>query len=164
MSAEKVSKKTETTAKKAESKKADSKSAAMALHIGKLVRKHLEEVGMTKSEFARRLDTSPQNIYGIFKRKSIDTNLLKNISTILNYDFFQYYASGALYVSEDRAPYGKERVISALDLQKEMERLKKDFDIVRTENNYLKEILQLMKDKQIKTEKVLERPEKMAKR
>lgn len=142
------------SAKKAEApKKADNKPA-LTLHIGKLVRKHLEEVGMTKSEFARRLNTSPQNIYGIFKRKSCDTELLKNISVILNYDFFQYYASGALYVSEDRAPYGKGTVISALDLQKEMEKLKKDHEVLRNENNYLKEIVQLMRDKSGKKEKV----------
>ena len=131
-------------------KKSESKTTALSLHIGKLVRKHLEEVGMTKSEFARRLNTSPQNIYGIFKRKSIDTELLKNISTILNYDFFQYYASGALFVSEERAPYGKGTVISALDLQREMEKLKKDYEVVKNENTYLKEILQLLRDKQEK--------------
>lgn len=131
-------------------KKPEAKTTALSLHIGKLVRKHLEEVGMTKSEFARRLNTSPQNIYGIFKRKSIDTELLKNISTILNYDFFQYYASGALFVSEERAPYGKGTVISALDLQREMEKLKKDYEVVKNENTYLKEILQLLRDKQEK--------------
>lgn len=142
-------------AKKSESpgRKSETKAPALSLHIGKLIRKHLEELGMTKSEFARRLDTSPQNIYGIFKRKSIDTELLKNISTILNYDFFQYYASGALFVSEDRAPYGKGTVISALDLQREMEKLKKDYEAVKTENNYLKEIVQLMRDKQQKRDK-----------
>lgn len=143
-------------AKKTEAGKkteASSKSPALSLHIGKLIRKHLEEVGMTKSEFARRLNTSPQNIYGIFKRKSIDTNLLKNISIILNYDFFQYYASGALFVSEDRAPYGKGSVITALDLQKDMEKLKKEYESVKTENAYLKEIVQLMKDKLSKKEK-----------
>lgn len=144
-----ATKKTE-TGKKSE---AASKSPALSLHIGKLIRKHLEEVGMTKSEFARRLDTSPQNIYGIFKRKSIDTNLLKNISSVLNYDFFQYYASGALFVSEDRAPYGKGAVISALDLQKEMEKLKKEHETLKTENAYLKDIVQLMKEKLAKKEK-----------
>lgn len=143
-------------AKKSESTKkteSSSKSANLSLHIGKLIRKHLEELGMTKSEFARRLHTSPQNIYGIFKRKSIDTELLKNISIILNFDFFQYYASGALYVSEDRAPYGKGSIISALDLQKDHEKLKKEHETLRTESVYLKEIVQLMKEKLAKKEK-----------
>lgn len=119
----------------------------MAIHIGKVIRKHLEEAGMTKSEFARRLETSPQNIYGIFKRRSLDTDLLKNISRILNYDFFQYYSSSALVVHDEKAPYGKERVLTAIDLQKEVEKLRKEVDVLRNENQYLKEIHQLMKEK-----------------
>lgn len=126
----------------------------MALHIGKVVRKHLEEVGMTKSEFARRLETSPQNIYGIFKRKSIDTQLLKDISNVLNYDFFQYYTTAALVVQEEKASYGsKDKVFTALDLQREVEKLRKDLEILKNENQYLKEIHQLMKEKQAKREK-----------
>ncbi|HTF03558.1 MAG TPA: helix-turn-helix transcriptional regulator [Bacteroidia bacterium] len=123
----------------------------MAVHIGKIVRKHLEEAGMTKSEFARRLETSPQNIYGIFKRKSIDTELLKEISAVLNYDFFQYYSTGALLVHEDKANYGK--IMTALDLQREVNKLKQDLEILKNENQYLKEIHQLMKEKQGKKEK-----------
>lgn len=123
----------------------------MALHIGKVVRKHLEELGMTKSEFARRLETSPQNIYGIFKRKSIDTQLLKEISTVLNYDFFQYYTTAALVVHEEKANYGgKDKVFTALDLQREVEKLRKELEILKNENQYLKEIHQLMKEKQSK--------------
>ena len=139
--------------KKQETVAKTEKSSKAALHIGKLVRKHLEELGMTKSEFARRLDTSPQNIYGIFKRKSLDTELLKNIGSVLNFDFFQYYGSGALYVNEDRPTYGKEKVLTALDLQRELDRLKKEHETLRQENNYLKEIVQLMKEKQTKKEK-----------
>lgn len=152
MKAEKNSKTaaaSKTAASNGKAAAANSKAVA-ALHIGKLVRKHLEELGMTKSEFARRLDTSPQNIYGIFKRKSIDTELLKSIGSILNFDFFQYYGSGALYVNEDRPTYGKEKVLTALDLQRELDRLKKEHETLKQENNYLKEIVQLMKDKQSK--------------
>lgn len=122
----------------------------MAIHIGKIIRKHLEEAGMTKSEFARRLETSPQNIYGIFKRRSVDTELLKSISRILYYDFFQYYSSGSLIVHDEKAPYGKDRVLTALDLQRELEKLRKEVDFLRNENHYLKEIHQLMKEKQSK--------------
>ncbi len=126
----------------------------MAAHIGKIVRKHLEEVGMTKSEFARRLETSPQNIYGIFKRKSIDTQLLKEISAVLNYDFFQYYTTAAMVVNEEKAGYGpKDKVFTAMDLHREVESLRKDVEILRNENQYLKEIHQLMKEKQAKKEK-----------
>jgi hypothetical protein len=124
----------------------------MAIHIGKIIRQHLEEAGMTKSEFARRINTSPQNIYGIFKRKSCDTELLREISRVLNYDFFQYYASTALVVNEDKAPYGKMQVKTAMELQAELETCKKELEILRNENAYLKEIHKLLKDKGSKKE------------
>ncbi|MGL4596730.1 MAG: helix-turn-helix domain-containing protein [Bacteroidia bacterium] len=119
----------------------------MALHIGKIIRQHLDEVGMTKSEFARRISTSPQNIYGIFKRKSIDTELLREISRVLSYDFFQYYASTSLVVQDDKAQYGKSQVLTAMELQRELEMCKKELDILRSENTYLKEIHKLLKEK-----------------
>lgn len=36
---------------------------------------------------------SPTNIHKIFKRETIDTGLLQNISEVLEYDFFSHYAS-----------------------------------------------------------------------
>lgn len=120
----------------------------MALHIGKLIRQHLEEVGMTKSEFARRISTSPQNIYGIFKRKSCDTELLRDISKVLNFDFFQYYSTSALIMDEKGG--GKGGVITAMDLKRELDNNRKELDILRSENEYLKEIHRLMKEKATK--------------
>jgi len=110
------------------------------LHIGKTIRKHLEEKGMTKSEFARRISTSPQNVYGIFKRKSIDSDLLKQISICLDFDFFQYYSTTAMV-----GP-GQE-VITAMDMKRELDQAKKDIELLRNENEYLKEIHRLLKEK-----------------
>lgn len=61
----------------------------MEMHIGKLIKERLQETGMKKSEFARRINKTSQNIYDIFERKSIDTGLLMTISEILRYDFFE---------------------------------------------------------------------------
>ena len=63
----------------------------MEIHIGKLIKNRLQETGMTKSEFARRINKTSQNVYDIFERTTIDTGLLINISTILEYNFFEPY-------------------------------------------------------------------------
>ena len=63
----------------------------MEIHIGKLIKNRLQETGMTKSEFARRINKTSQNVYDIFERTTIDTGLLINISTILEYNFFERY-------------------------------------------------------------------------
>jgi transcriptional regulator with XRE-family HTH domain len=117
------------------------------LHIGKLIRQHLEEKGMTKSEFGRRINTSPQNIYGIFRRKSIDTNLLQTISQVLEFDFFQYYTSGMAGDPQSDKPTKDFRTMQ--QLLQENESLKKENTILVNEVGYLKEIYELNKKKSV---------------
>jgi len=61
------------------------------IHIGKQIKKVLEENGIGVSEFARRINTNRNNVYDIFQRESMDTSLLKKISTVLHHDFFRHY-------------------------------------------------------------------------
>jgi hypothetical protein len=63
----------------------------MTVHIGNKIKASVNEKGMTVSEFGRRINKSRENVYSIFKRKSIDTALLVTISKVLDHDFFQYY-------------------------------------------------------------------------
>jgi hypothetical protein len=62
-------------------------------NIGSKIRGVVEKKGMTVSEFGRRINKSRENVYSIFKRKTIDTGLLVTISKVLEHDFFQYYTS-----------------------------------------------------------------------
>jgi hypothetical protein len=64
----------------------------MEIHIGQMIKARLEETGMKKSEFARRINRTSQNVYDIFQRKSIDTDLLSTISHILDCNFFEPYS------------------------------------------------------------------------
>jgi len=65
----------------------------MVIHIGNKIKNVLIKKGMTVSEFGRRINKSRENVYSIFKRKTIDTGLLTTISLVLEHDFFQYYTS-----------------------------------------------------------------------
>jgi transcriptional regulator with XRE-family HTH domain len=56
--------------------------------IGQLILDRLNQKGMTKSEFSRRINKSRQNVQDIFKRESLDTKLLSDISEVLEYNFF----------------------------------------------------------------------------
>ena len=47
----------------------------------------MSNTGMSVSEFARRLNCHRQNVYDIFKRKTIDVTLLQRISKVLEHDF-----------------------------------------------------------------------------
>nr|WP_077154714.1 hypothetical protein [Bacteroides bouchesdurhonensis] len=61
------------------------------IHIGKLIEKEVYKQNISISWFAQKLYCDRTNIYKIFNRQSIDTELLLRISKILKYDFFLYY-------------------------------------------------------------------------
>ena len=61
------------------------------LHIGNLIKEELEKQERTVSWFARKLCCDRSNVYKLFKRSTIDTELLLRVSKILNYDFFELY-------------------------------------------------------------------------
>lgn len=66
----------------------------MKIHAGKKVKEHFAASGLSVSEFARRLNCHRQNVYDIFKRKTIDVTLLQRISRVLEHDFVsEIYAS-----------------------------------------------------------------------
>ena len=61
------------------------------IHIGHKIQEVFEETEHSISWFAKKLNFDRTNIYSIFNRKSIDTDLLFEISEILHYDFFSIY-------------------------------------------------------------------------
>ena len=61
------------------------------IHIGNLIETELRRQERSVSWFARKLCCERTNVYSIFKRQSIDTDLLLRISQILHHDFFSIY-------------------------------------------------------------------------
>jgi len=57
--------------------------------IGQIIKERVEASNMEVTAFAKAINKERSNIYDIFKRSSIDTELLKKIGQILNYDFFE---------------------------------------------------------------------------
>ena len=62
------------------------------IHIGQLIEAELIRQERTISWFAKKLCCDRTNVYSIFKRQSIDTELLLRISITLHYDFFALYS------------------------------------------------------------------------
>lgn len=54
-----------------------------------LIKEKMAERGLSSSAFARLLHYERTNIYKIFKRSSIDVDLLIRISEVLEYDFLR---------------------------------------------------------------------------
>ncbi|MEM0996796.1 MAG: hypothetical protein AAGN35_06945 [Bacteroidota bacterium] len=64
----------------------------MDIHIGALVKQRAKDLRIGPTELGAKIDTSKQNVYGIYKRKSIDTRLLVKLCYALDYDFFRVYS------------------------------------------------------------------------
>ena len=58
------------------------------IHIGKAIRAELQRQERGVSWLARHLACDRSNVYRIFRKKSLDTELLSRICTILQHDFF----------------------------------------------------------------------------
>lgn len=78
------------------------------MHLGRLIQTYLskEPKEHTVTWFARQLNCHRVNVYDIFSRRTIDTELLWRISTILNHNFFidianEFNNSGSLRQSSD---------------------------------------------------------------
>lgn len=62
------------------------------VNIGQCIKDELERQERSVSWLARKLNCHRSVVYRIFNKNSIDTNLLKSISEILDYDFFKEYS------------------------------------------------------------------------
>lgn len=62
------------------------------IFIGKLIEEELHRQELTVTWLSRKIHCDRRNIYDIFARASIDTNLLYRISLALQKDFFALYS------------------------------------------------------------------------
>lgn len=63
------------------------------IHIGEKIKQVMKVQGRKASWLADQLGCERGNIYDIYKRQYIDTNLLMKISRLLSYDFFSLYSN-----------------------------------------------------------------------
>lgn len=70
------------------------------IHIGQEIKKELQVQERSIAWFARKLYCDRSNIYDIFRRRSIDTDLLLRICVILNCNFFEFYNNELLILRE----------------------------------------------------------------
>ena len=60
------------------------------IHVGKLIKERLKEEGKSVVWLAQELGCHRTNVYNIFEKSSLDTNILRRISIIMQYNFFEY--------------------------------------------------------------------------
>ena len=64
-----------------------------SIHIGKIIEEELRRQERTVTWLSRKIHCDRRNIYDIFSRTSIDTDLLYKLSIALNKDFFAHFSA-----------------------------------------------------------------------
>lgn len=59
------------------------------MHIGRHIKETVEKQGRSHSWFARQLNMVRPNVYNIYLRSSVDSELLQRISVVLGHNFLQ---------------------------------------------------------------------------
>ena len=70
------------------------------MHIGKMIQREFKKSGMTAQAFADAIACNRQNVYKIFEKPDISTNLLRRISLILKHDFFNEISENDKFCTE----------------------------------------------------------------
>ncbi len=65
----------------------------MSVHIGNIIKEAVKKRGIKVTAFADEINCSRRNVYEIFKKKNIDTELLLMICDKLNENLFLHYIS-----------------------------------------------------------------------
>lgn len=65
------------------------------IHIGQAILDVLREKGMPKRQFAIKLGKQATNINRLFEKESIETSLLQEVCSVLDYDFFKLFTTSA---------------------------------------------------------------------
>jgi hypothetical protein len=97
----------------------------MDVHIGSIIKSRAKAIRLGPTELGMRIETSKQNVYGIFKRKSIDTELLVRISVALDHDFFLYLSKSLNGSVQRPSDAGKSPSKNAAALARENEYLRR---------------------------------------
>ena len=119
--------------------------AGMAINIGEKVKLRAKQLRIGPTELGKLIDTSKQNVYGIYKRKSIDAEILRKLSAALNYDFFEYYRipeDTNKIVMDPGAKYGQKN--QKYVPLKEYQKLKAEYDNLKEKFELLKRVNELL--------------------
>lgn len=63
------------------------------INVGLAIEQRINELGITKSEFGRRIGIPNQNVNRVLSKSSIDSDKLVDICNALDYDFFKLFSS-----------------------------------------------------------------------
>lgn len=120
------------------------------VHIGKKIKEVIDNSPVSVTDFASRINRSRDIAYKIFKRETIDTALLQQISKVLDHNFFRYYGNEQFQmVKEETTGYGKMAFLmeELKACKKQIVELEKKYELLEKVNKLTEEKLESLKRK-----------------
>jgi len=72
------------------------------IHIGQLIQDQLKKDQRSVGWLSRQIPCSRNHVYKLFKRPSLDAELLLRISVVMQFNFFQYYTAEFIKSMKER--------------------------------------------------------------
>ena len=72
------------------------------IHIGQLIQEQLKKDQRSVGWLSRQIPCTRNHVYKLFKRPSLDGDLLLRISIVMQFNFFQYYTAEFLQAMKER--------------------------------------------------------------
>jgi transcriptional regulator with XRE-family HTH domain len=139
------------------------------MHLGQKIKEIFESRDISVVDFARQIGTVRQNVYRIFEREAVDTDLLMRISESLDHNFFQYFRPRVSLplsftetsqnpepviteVEDANLPAGPELVADAMPTCNPFlsaELYQRELDMAHKEIEYLKKIVSLLEERTV---------------
>lgn len=121
----------------------------MEIHIGEIIKSKARELRIGPTELGEKINTSKQNVYGIYKRKSIDTDLLRKISNALGHNFFNYYITSLEFQNGvGELPDTQLAVVEEKpDVESLLEANQNRIESLRKELHHLAQLSEILKEK-----------------
>src|SRR5215213_4709293 len=105
----------------------------MSIHIGQLIKEKVTEKRLSQEALGKMINTTKQNVGNIYKRRSIDTQLLLKLCIVLEYNFFE------VYYSEEPLKTMRKKEIDAIDGE-----IKALQNIIRQKDERIKDLEEIM--------------------
>jgi plasmid maintenance system antidote protein VapI len=119
----------------------------MPINIGELIKDEYKRQGLNQKEFGVLIHRHEKTIANIILRKTIDTNLLLEISKALKHDFFKYF-----YEEEPlKELREKERIAVTIEIENLKREVAQKEEMLLTNNRYIQsqeDVIRLLKEKE----------------
>lgn len=106
----------------------------MYIHIGEIIKEVVHEKKMNVTEFAKKINYTRRNVYKIFSKPNIDTDVLIKVSEVLGENLFIRFLS-----NKEIASYGHTR-LKRVELHHALEELQAEL-FVRYEKQKKEELI-----------------------